>query len=70
MSNYIVPDYIIYDELKRERERERHIEAERPLLEIPRYLPHIPEMGFDSPNDDNHTAEDEVERGEVIIPMW
>lgn len=69
MSNYIVPDYLIYDELK--RERERRIEQDRPVLEVPRYIPHLPETGFDAPHhDDDRAAEDEVERGEVIIPMW
>lgn len=62
----IVPDYIIYDELKRRRESARR--EERPQLEVPRYIPYWPEA------EEAEGAEDEVpreeERGEVIIPMW
>jgi hypothetical protein len=65
MSNYIVPDYLIYDELK--RERERRVQEDRPSLEVPRYIPHLPEMDFDAPHE---SPEPESERGEVIIPMW
>jgi len=69
MSNYIVPDYLIYDELK--RERERRIEQDRPVMEIPRYIPHLHETGFDAPQTDDHDdADDGAERGEVVIPMW
>lgn len=64
-----VPDYIIYDELKRQRQ-ERASREERPQLEMPRYIPFWPEAGFDEPGDE-HKREDEQgeERGEVIIQM-
>jgi hypothetical protein len=62
----MLPDYIIYDELKRERERNR---SERPQLEIPRYKPYWPED--EEREDDAHDDdESDIERGETVIPMW
>lgn len=45
----MLPDYIIYDELKRERERREREQDQRPQLEIPRYMPYWPQPEFESP---------------------
>lgn len=66
-----VPDYIIYDELKRQRQ-ERASREERPRLEMPRYIPYWPDAGFGEPGEDHSKEEDESdsqERGVVIIQM-
>ena len=65
-----VPDYIIYDELKRQRQ-ERATREERPQLEMPRYIPYWPEAGFDEPGAEHKERDEEQgeERGEVIIQM-
>lgn len=59
----MLPDYIIYDELKKERERDQ--ERERPRLEIPKYRPPAPDSEFDEEQDN----EEEVDRGVTIIQM-
>jgi len=59
-----VPDYIIYDELKKHRESARR--EERPQLEMPRYMPYWPE----DPEDGEDETERSEERGEVVIRMW
>lgn len=64
-----VPDYIIYDELKKQR-RERAAREERPQLEMPRYTPYWPDAGFGEPEATVPREEEESERGEVIIPMF
>lgn len=67
-----VPDYIIYDELKRKRE-EQISRQERPQLEMPRYIPYWPESGFGEPGKEPDREEDESdaeERGVVIIQMF
>lgn len=61
-----VPDYIIYDELK--KRRESAVREERPQLEVPRYIPYWPETECDS--EDEVAREEGTERGEVIISMW
>ena len=42
----MLPDYLIYDELKRRRESEEL--EQRPQLEVPRYMPMLPEDGYKS----------------------
>ncbi len=64
-SDKFVPDYIIYDELK--RERERAIRDERPRLEVPRYMPMWPD---EFPSEDEEADEGGEERGETVIRMW
>ena len=59
-----VPDYIIFDELK--RKREEAIRDDRPQLEVPRYMPMWP----DEPVTEEEETEEKSERGEVVIPMW
>lgn len=59
----MLPDYIIYDELKKEREDEGS--AERPRVEIPRQPP--PE--FDEPEAQEEEEEEENDRGVTIIEM-
>lgn len=64
-SEKIVPDYIIYDELKKRRERA----GDRPRLEVPRYVPYWPESEeADGAEPDEEPSEGD--RGEVTIPMW
>lgn len=60
----MLPEYIIYDELKRQREREQM--DERPQLEIPRYMPYWPDDKADEEGEN-----EERERGSdvVIIQM-
>jgi hypothetical protein len=58
----MLPDYIIYDELKRERERGEREQDQRPQLEIPRYMPYWPQPEFESP-----ARDDGDERGVEII---
>jgi hypothetical protein len=60
----MLPDYIIYDELKREREKKREQES-RPQLEVPRYIPYWPQPEFDAPQYDQE--EPSGERGVAII---
>ena len=67
-----VPDYIIYDELKRQRQ-ERISREERPQLEMPRYIPYWPESSYGDPDGSDRPERDEEhpseERGEIIIQM-
>lgn len=59
----MLPDYIIYDELKKEREkRERQRDAERPRLEIPRHRPYLPESEAEE-----YSEEETSERGVEIF---
>jgi len=59
----MLPDYIVYDEMRRREELE---EVERrPHLEVPRYLPYWPDP---VPNPD-HEDEEDADRGIVIIQM-
>ena len=60
----VLPDYIIYDELRRRRQQDED-ERPRPQLEIPRYVPNWPE----SEADDESEEEDETDRGVIIIQM-
>ena len=65
MRQIPVPLWIIIEEEKRRRD-EAELERSRPTLEIPSYPGHVrdwspyPEVQEDS----------EVQRGEVIIPLW
>lgn len=61
----MLPDYIIYDELKRERER-REQREERPRLEIPLYMPQWPRPEQEE-SGSAWEKEYEGERGEAII---
>ncbi len=65
MTRIIVPDYMIYDELKRKREEQQRRESQ-PRLEVPRYIPFWPE----EPEEEDDALGEESERGEVVIPMW
>lgn len=73
MPLHIVPDYIIYDELKKERER-RIQDEQRPQLEVPRYVPYWPEPAVRESSEESFEDEqerrDDQERGETIISMW
>lgn len=60
----MLPDYIIYDELRRREEREQD-ERPRPQLEVPRYVPYWPESEADDEADDD----EESDRGVIIIQM-
>ena len=68
MSKSIVPDYIIYDELKRQREQIR--KEERPVLHMPKYIPVWPEGAAEAPRHGEDHSDTEKERGEVVIQMW
>lgn len=58
----MLPEYIIYDELKRQREKEQS--DDRPQLEIPRYMPYWPEE-----SEEGEREERENESDVVIIQM-
>ncbi len=60
----MLPDYIIYDELKKERERRRRERGERPRIEQP--LPWWPESEFDGQDNED---EEESNRGVEIIQI-
>jgi len=61
----MLPDYIIYDQLKKERARRENQAEQRPQLDIPRPLPYWPEPEFEGPK----PSEDRAERGVEIIQM-
>jgi hypothetical protein len=63
-DNAMLPEYIIYDELKRQR-KEQEID-ERPQLEIPRYMPYWPEPSSD---DESGDSEREHDSDVIIIQM-
>ncbi len=61
----MIPDYLIYDELKRRRaERERD---QRVQLEVPLYRPRMPIS--EPPRDDDDAYEDSEDRGVFIIDI-
>lgn len=60
----MLPDYIIYDELRRQRELEE-VEQHRPHLEVPRYIPYWP----DPEHDDDPSDDEERDSGVIIIQM-
>ena len=66
MTQPTVPDYIIYDEMRRKRERAER--DDRPRLEVPRYEPYWPPADADA--DDSETREEKPSRGETVIRMW
>ncbi len=57
----MLPDYIIYDELKKEREKREQL-RERPRLEIPCPMPYLPDL-----EEEKSDREDEGERGVAIL---
>lgn len=57
----MLPDYIIYDELKKEREK-REQRRERPRLEIPRHRPYLPDG-----EEEQAEQEEKSDRGVAII---
>lgn len=59
----MLPDYIIYDELKRERERRER--QDRQQIRIERPLPYWPEPEFEGPKEE----EERRDRGVEIIKM-
>lgn len=64
-SHTMLPDYIIYDELERERD-ERDDQGERPRVEIPQRPP--PE--FDEPErEEQQEDEEDSDRGVTIISI-
>lgn len=60
----MLPDYIIYDELKKEREK-RERRRERPRLEIPRHRSYEPEADEEK----NEEGEESNDRGVAIIQL-
>lgn len=58
----MIPDYLIYDELKRRREE---AEWEPEPLHLPLYSPEIMEM----PRQDDDEAPEDADRGVIIIDM-
>ena len=62
----MIPDYLIYDEIKRRRsERERD---QRVQLEVPLYRPRLP-ISEPPGDDDSEAHDDSVDRGVFIIDM-
>lgn len=61
----MLPDYIIFDQLKKERERREQERGGRPRIEIERPLPYWPEPEFEGPEQE----EDKADRGVEIIKM-
>lgn len=59
----MLPDYIIYDELRRQSELDE-VDRHRPHLEVPQYIPYWPEQ-----ERDEDPTDEERERGVVIIQM-
>jgi len=57
----MLPDYIIYDELKKERQKREEL-RERPRLEIPIYPHHRPDY-----DEWEREEKEETERGEAIL---
>lgn len=58
----LIPDYLIYDEIKKRREREA---SQQERLEMPLYRPEIPRHEPSEPSE----VEEESERGVFIIDM-
>ena len=62
----MIPDYLIYDEIKRRRtERERD---QRVQLEVPLYRPRLP-ISEPPKDDEDEGHDDSVDRGVFIIDM-
>lgn len=59
----MLPDYIIYDELKKRRKK-RNQRDERPRLEIPRHRPYVSEE-----EEDDEERDDQPDRGVEIIEV-
>ena len=60
----MLPDYIIYDELRRQTELDE-VERHRPYLEVPRYIPYRPDLE----HEEETNEDEEKDRGVVIIQM-
>jgi hypothetical protein len=60
----VLPDYIIYDELRR-REQQDETNRPRPQLEIPRYVPYWPDSEVEEEAEDDEDADTSV----IIIQM-
>ena len=58
----MLPDYIIYDELRRQQELEE-AEQHRPYLEVPQYIPYWPEAEKTEEEDEDR------DRNVIIIQM-
>lgn len=58
----MIPDYLIYDEIKRRRERENEWEPEP--LRLPLYAPEFPER-----EEEEEKKDDDSSRGVIIIDM-
>ena len=61
----MLPDFIIYDELKREREQRERKRGSRPQIHIERPLPYWPEPEFEGPD----KKEEKSDRGVEIFRM-
>ena len=59
----MLPDYFVYEELRRRREQEE-MERRRPHLEVPEYIPLWPEA-----DRDEDSSESEEDKGVIIIQM-
>ena len=59
----MLPDYIIYDELKKQREQRR---KERPRIRIEQPIPYWPEPEFDG---SEHDEEEKSDRGVEILKI-
>lgn len=59
----MLPEYIIYDELKRQRKKNEV--DDRPQLEIPRYMPYWPESSDEESDEEERERDSDV----VIIQM-
>lgn len=63
----MIPDYLVFDELKHREERRR--EGELQPLHLPLYQPEMDEWR-DRPEEDDHESESEApKRGVIIIDM-
>ena len=58
----MIPDYLIYDELQRRRDRDREWEPEP--LRLPLYAPEVPDR-----RDEEQEEDESPPRGVIIIDM-
>lgn len=60
----LIPDYLVYEELQRQREKERQWEAEP--IHLPIYAPEVVDRDAeDEPDTDDY----DINRGVIIIDM-
>ena len=64
----MIPDWLVYDEIKRRQEQENLWEPER--LELPLYSPHPPEPQQEEERDEEERDKDhDIYDGVIIIDM-